>query len=550
VPAAPGARSAIRAIARGGRLVRRLQPRRDVTQRASPRASELRAGRIAASSRPRPLSLARFAVIATAAACAEVGSLQLTPAPATAPADGMAILAITAEAEAAELAVPDGTPISFRADAALLFAARADAEPAFPGARPTGALELTAATRASAATVYLLAPTEPTDLHVDARFSPEPGVEVNASISIRFEPPPPVSAGAGDLEAPGGVDVHFAFRCEADNVGAFVPGRPEIAVPCRVVLEDRDGAILPHAPLRLFAEAGELIDLPAAASAPRGVFYLAPSPVTRYPADVAPLPLEAPYARDGAGLIPGAEEQNPRDGLVTLLAVVRGDEAFDDLDGDGRWTADEPFVDEGEPFLDVDDDGVHDPAIDGPACCDRNGNGEVDGPNGTWDGDVWLGRAAHLLWTGPVDESDGRSGIAGPAAIGDGGTAGYAITAVDGNYNPVAMLGADDGLVIDATGPVAILSPDIEIDDRLGLTVADEYPFHRFGDGAPVITGLTVDGVRRFGLAVTDARNGACAPASCALEVEVRHSAGADFGDLEFAQRVSRLVHGATLTCP
>lgn len=482
--------------------------------------------------------------------CAEVGTITLASSVDAPAADGMTVVELTAVVAAADLPVPDGTRVSFRADDALLFGSRDDARPAFTGARPAGWIELDAATRASAARVFVLAPTEARDVVVDVRFSPEPGVELSEAITLAFGPPPPVSAGAGDVASAGGVDVHFAFACGADNIGALVSGRPDIVVPCRLVLEDGAGAPLPHTPVRLFAEAGELLDLPATPDAPRAVFHVAPFPLTRYPVDVAPLPLEAAHARAGAGLIPGALEQNPRDGLVTLLAVAHGAEAFRDLDGDGAWDDGEPFVDEGEPFLDVDDDGAYDPAIDGPMCCDDNGNGAVDGPNGRWDGDVSLGRVAHVLWTGPIAEGAGRSAVTGPAVIAPGGTARLTLTAVDANFNPVAMLGDDDGLELDTTGPIELAAPDIELGDRLGMVVVDAYPQAILGDGAPAVTALVIDGVRAFSLDVTDARGGSCAPATWTLAAEVRHSAGAELGGTAFAQRVARLVTDGTLSCP
>lgn len=487
-------------------------------------------------------------VLIAVSACAEVGELHLAATPGTTPADGLAIVEVTARARAVGHSVPDGTPVSFRADAPLLFASARAAEPAFPGARPRGELELVAPTRGSVATVYLLAPVEEGVVVVDARFTPEAGYDVGAALAVEFGAPPLVAAGIGALDAPGGVDVGFAFRCDVTNLGALVRERGDLLAPCRIVLEDAAGAMRPHVPVRLFAEAGELIEIPAAPDAPRGFFHVAPAPLTRYPADVRPIVDEEPYVVEGAGAIPGAIEQNPRDGLVTLLAVVRGAEAYADLDGDGAWSEGEPFVDEGEPFLDVDDDGVHDPAIDGPMCCDTNGNGVVDGPDGAWSGDVWLGRAAHVLWSGEVAEGEGRSGVAGPAMIDAGGEAAYTVTIVDGNYNPVAMFGEEDGVTLATVGPVAARAPDVELDDRMGMVIADEYPHARIGEGA-VVEGIVVDGVRRFEVELEDARPFAeqCDVVDWVVEIVVRHTPGPAIGGVASAARSARIVREATL---
>ena len=75
---------------------------------------------------------------------------------------------------------------------------------------------------------------------------------------------------------------------------------------------------------------------------------------------------------------------NPTDGLSTVIAVLRGEEAFTDVNGNGVYDLGEPFVDApSEPFIDANDNGVWDT---GEFYVDTNGNGVFDGPNGVWDG--------------------------------------------------------------------------------------------------------------------------------------------------------------------
>jgi len=75
---------------------------------------------------------------------------------------------------------------------------------------------------------------------------------------------------------------------------------------------------------------------------------------------------------------------NPGDGLSRLIAVVRGEEAFIDANGNGVYDLGEPFTDApSEPFIDANDNGQWDP---GEFYVDTNGNGVFDGPNGVWDG--------------------------------------------------------------------------------------------------------------------------------------------------------------------
>lgn len=98
---------------------------------------------------------------------------------------------------------------------------------------------------------------------------------------------------------------------------------------------------------------------------------------------------------------------NPRDGHVTILATVMGEESFVDANANGIYDPGEDFDDLGEPFIDLNDDGCRN---DGStATCydpvtkkiytkpstdplelyiDANDNGQYDGPNGCWDGPV------------------------------------------------------------------------------------------------------------------------------------------------------------------
>lgn len=93
----------------------------------------------------------------------------------------------------------------------------------------------------------------------------------------------------------------------------------------------------------------------------------------------------------------GARTHNPRDGVVTILAIADGEEAFFDVDGDGTFEVGEPFVDLGEPFVDQDDDGVWTP---GEWFLDLDGNGTWTGPNGTWDPDTKLWTQTFVVYTG------------------------------------------------------------------------------------------------------------------------------------------------------
>lgn len=105
-----------------------------------------------------------------------------------------------------------------------------------------------------------------------------------------------------------------------------------------------------------------------------------------------------------------AIRNNPRDNLVTMIAVVSGEEAFTDQNGNGTWDPGEPFVDLTEPFVDADDDGTWDPNDE--RFLDTNGNGTWDGKNGKWDARTQIWVQERLLWTGAPALED----LTGPGA--------------------------------------------------------------------------------------------------------------------------------------
>jgi hypothetical protein len=105
------------------------------------------------------------------------------------------------------------------------------------------------------------------------------------------------------------------------------------------------------------------------------------------PFDVAPLASEPMVTHDLDGC--GVRGHNPRDGVVTLVAIADGEEAFFDANGNGvhdppnaGGTGGEPFVDQGEPFVDQDDSGAWEP---GEWFQDADGDLAYTPPNGVWD---------------------------------------------------------------------------------------------------------------------------------------------------------------------
>lgn len=126
--------------------------------------------------------------------------------------------------------------------------------------------------------------------------------------------------------------------------------------------------------------------------------------------------LQEPRRPDPIRLKPDSAERmqnNPRDNLVTLIAVTSGEEGFTDFNNNGVYDPGEPFDDLTEPFVDMDDSGTWE---DGEPFIDINGNGQWDGKNGMWDSNTLIWVEEKIIWTGipaAEDTFDIVPGVAG-----------------------------------------------------------------------------------------------------------------------------------------
>lgn len=219
-------------------------------------------------------------------------------------------------------------------------------------------------------------------------------------------------------------------------------------------------------------------------------------------------------------------QNNPRDNLVTLIAVTAGEEAFDDRNNNGVFNSGDGFApgdDLPEPFVDSNDSGKWE---EGERFIDVDGDGRWSPPNGKWDGNILIWTSERILWTGlPAGEdmaatagmSEPTVVTASPASITlpcqsvvtiSPGLEGCVqagppvdVTAyvADPWYNAPAQNGDDDGCSIEALpeSPV-VATPTVFGVPGLALT----YPAGRF-----------------LALTVRDARSGNITSA----EVPVRH---------------------------
>lgn len=282
------------------------------------------------------------------------------------------------------------------------------------------------------ATVQLFGPLEQGQTEVRASYyDEETGLEATGKLTVVFGPPQ-----AGNLP----VDGRFHLDCPYLNLGAMRVPKPNIVMDCQISAQTTSGNNVPTGSLTLFflAEAGVLEAIDDSWSGERIIRYSVRGG-NASPVDVSPMPGE-PVRTGSLG-----EERNPRDGVVTLLAIARGSESWTDLNGNGVRDDNEPYVDIGEPFLDVNDDGVYTEGVD--VFFDGNGNGVYDGPNGRYDGDTFIGATTKVIWSGPIAEAPDAARIETEPSdniIPDSGSLIMRVYLLDRNMNPVAAFGDND----------------------------------------------------------------------------------------------------------
>jgi hypothetical protein len=206
----------------------------------------------------------------------------------------------------------------------------------------------------------------------------------------------------------------FSLRCTPVNIAAYVSAIPpaSVNVTCRVKLVDRfNNPVGTGTPVNFKVEAGAI---PTTATSKiyvangdntlEGTAEVVFSTIGAFPPrETEPLgedPQQWPRPRDWEPQVTaGAVVRNPRDSLVTVLAYVRGEEYYQDNNGNGQWDPGEMFIDQGEPFVDSNDNGTWDP---GELFIDvgEPGNGKWDPPNGKWDTNTTIWDEARILYTG------------------------------------------------------------------------------------------------------------------------------------------------------
>lgn len=275
---------------------------------------------------------------------------------------------------------------------------------------------------------------------------------------------------------------------------------------CTVYAADFNHAFVPNTTISLLTEAGAvppLLPIQDMNSSSADFEYQASCP---FPKDVAPLPGE--FFEEDAGYYdvcaPNSpvvhRTRNPRDGRVTIVAYVLGEQCYNDLMDSGHYDPGDYAApcDTGDPFVDENDNGKWDPPCSSnPSDCDPmipegepyvdspGGDGGYHGPDGTWHGWTYIWVSTSVVWTDiwsrvtssttttpgsfqPIPYSGLQLGVdygsASPCAT---YSATQYVTYADSNGNIPAAVGADD--LISITGTNA--TPAITV---LGLQQATE----------------------------------------------------------------------------
>ncbi|MGC8927730.1 MAG: Ig-like domain-containing protein [Myxococcota bacterium] len=340
--------------------------------------------------------------------CSSSSSLSITANPKEIPADGISSLKITAYLEYDDSTAPDGTNINF-----LTTDGSFDPD--------TVKKEAQASTIGGYATIDLYSSTTAGEVTVTASFTTPSGKNLVASVTVKF------------VESAGANHRNMTFTCSARNIGALDTAGITTPIQVRCDLEVRNAKGTPILRPRptFITEAGSVkIITPDNNTDPEYYIYTASGDP---PVDVDPLPGEPSVNNpEVSGVI-----NNPRDGLATICAVIKGEEGFDDLNNNGKWDSGEPFDDISEPFVDANDNGEFD---NGELYIDTNSNGKFDGPNGRYDRETDIWKCFKILWSGaPYMGAEFSNILPTGKVLPAGASQSFTLTLVDKNLNPIAF---------------------------------------------------------------------------------------------------------------
>jgi adhesin/invasin len=230
-------------------------------------------------------------------------------------------------------------------------------------------------------------------------------VTITATVTVSTGPPPvTASSTSSTISIGGGVASasHFNIASSKLNLQGLVTSNVQATISAFIADRFGNYNVLQGTSVSFYTEAGA-VDASniTDASGFTSVIFRTQAPI---PANVAIDAAETTSignidAAFGTSFI--ASGVHPRDGHLTVLAAVAGEETFIDANGNGLYDAGELFTDIGEPFIDANDNGVW---AAGEFYVDTNGDSTYNGPNTVWDGpfcpDVSAGCLSQkTIWT-------------------------------------------------------------------------------------------------------------------------------------------------------
>ena len=233
----------------------------------------------------------------------------------------------------------------------------------------------------------------------------------------------------------------FYFRCDHGSLPVYDLITGYSTTTCHVRLSDRFGnRVGIPTPVNFATEAGAITasatTVPFNPDSPdnsaEGTVDVTFSTNGQLPADVIPLEAETdattyPSQRTQAEprRTPDGSQitYNPRDQLATIIAWTQGEEAFVDANHNGKYDppaagfAGELFVDQGDPFIDANDDDIYDQVVPGGQFevrfCGSTTTGSCPtytGPNGQWDAQTTIWTQTWVVFTGGQHISSSPAG--------------------------------------------------------------------------------------------------------------------------------------------
>ncbi|MCP3141132.1 Ig-like domain-containing protein [Pyxidicoccus xibeiensis] len=279
-------------------------------------------------------------------------------------------------------------------------------------------------------------------------------------------------AHVGDRNGDGIGGAQVSFLTEAGTIGPSAVSATDVVGNAEVLYKS-------SLPLPDDVEPGEFTWQPLVDATHTGE-YIAPlwmhpflwetSPVAAHGTPAQPYNTR-PEPRRNDPIRPG-KVNNPRDNLVSLVAITSGEEAYEDNNNNGQYDQGEPFVDLTEPFVDNNDNGTWDPH---ERFVDTNGDGKWNGKNNQFDASSLIWVQERVLWTGWPHELDREdtvrqiSPLPGvPIQVAHFGSKRSVFLVADPWYNRIAQNANDDGCKGGAEGPVNV--------DPFASGIAFTYP--------------------------------------------------------------------------